>query len=223
MNRPTARRPRLLVVAAVLAAGGARSEPARPGWDPGRATTSRLPGEVRGEQARVDADGVYGRLDGLLSLGIQGGAEFAAAGPRLALRGEAHWYWVAGIYAALSGAAGADDRSARRAALGVDLRPAFVPRFASGLERGPALVDLVVDSIALSLGGFAAAPRAGTGAASRGLEAALGLGVPLLAAARGPWLGVRGQLRLGDPGSAHRPDPERSLLVTLGYEFTALH
>ncbi|MBM4361579.1 MAG: hypothetical protein FJ104_02775 [Deltaproteobacteria bacterium] len=222
MNRPPSRSPRRLLLAALLASGGALADPAPPGWDPGRETTARFPRGVQGDPALVDADGVYGRMDGLLSLGLHGGAELAEPGPRLALRGEAHWFWVAGIYAAYSGAAGGDDPSARRAAIGVDLRPAFVPRFASGLERGPALVDLVVDSIALSLGGFAASPREGRGAAARGLEAGLGMGVPLLAAARGPWLGVRGQLRLGDPGSGRRPDPETSLLLTLGFETIAL-
>jgi hypothetical protein len=145
------------------------------------------------------SDGVYGRLDGSLSLALSAGAELEAGEPRGALHLALHYLWTAGIYGRYSDAFGGDgERPLRVLSLGVDVRPLFLPRFALDLEQGPALLDLTLDSFSLSAGAYFAQPRAGSLGAERGFELGLGAGVPLLAEAAGPWLQARAERRVAD-------------------------
>ena len=172
---------------------------------------------ARTVNAKADSsrDGVYDRFDGDLELALALGAELGTAGGVApAVRGSAHYFSIAGLYAGgrvHPGGGGAPSLFD----LGIDVRPLFVPRWAKGYESGPALFDLTLDSVSLSLGGFwtrkLGAPRPGPGPA-RGFEAALGFGVPLLARAAGPWLEARGMLRYPDSG-----EREEALLVALAW------
>src|SRR6187551_3306490 len=158
--------------------------------------------QAKGVQpTRGSADGVYGRFDGDLDLGLALGAEFGSAGnPAPALRGSAHYFSSAGVYD--SGRIKAGDESAPSLfGLGVELRPLFLPRWAKGYETGPALLDLTLDSLSLSLGAFWAQRAAHTSESNHGFDAQLGFGIPLLATASGPWLEARGALRYPDGGS----------------------
>jgi len=157
-------------------------------------------------------DGVYGRFDGDLDLGLALGAELGSAGQAApALRATAHYFSIAGVYA--NGRIKAGDESAPSLfGVGVDLRPLFVPRWAKGLETGCALFDLTLDSLSLSLGAFWAKPGAQEAASQRGFDAQLGLGVPLLATAAGPWLEARGALRYPDGASR-----EEAVLLLLSW------
>jgi hypothetical protein len=104
---------------------------------------------------------------------------------------------MAGVYAA--GRVRAAEASAPSLfALGIDLRPLFVPRWSKGFETGPALKDLTLDSLSLSLGAFWFRQPAPGAEGGSGFEAGLGFGLPLLARAKGPWLDVRGLLRYPD-------------------------
>ncbi|HKO50795.1 MAG TPA: hypothetical protein VJV79_23910 [Polyangiaceae bacterium] len=143
-------------------------------------------------------DGVYGRFDGDLDLGLALGAEFGSAGdPAPALRASAHYFSIAGVY--LAGRIKAGEASAPSLfGMGVDLRPLFLPRWAKGYETGPAFLDLTLDSLSLSLGAFWAQAAAQAPESNRGFDAQLGFGVPLLATAAGPWLEARGVLRYPD-------------------------
>jgi len=152
------------------------------------------PARARAEpRAPGQHDGVYDRFDGDLDLGLALGAELGSAGRAApALRASAHYFSIAGVY--LGGRVEAGERSAPSLfALGVDLRPLFVPRWAKGYETGPGLFDLTLDSLSLSLGAFWANRDR-----ERGFEAGLGFGIPLLARASGPWLEARGLLRYPD-------------------------
>jgi hypothetical protein len=157
-------------------------------------------------------DGVYDRFDGDLDLGLGLGAELGSAGhPAPAVRGSAHYFSIAGVYA--EGRIHAGDESARSLfGLGVDLRPLFVPRWAKGFETGPSFFDLTLDSLSLSLGAFWSERPAHALNAARGLEAGLGFGIPLFASAGGPWLETRGALRYPD-GAAR----EEALFVALSW------
>lgn len=156
------------------------------------------------------SDGVYDRFDGDLELGVALGAEFATVGRAApSLRASAHYFTIAGVYAA-GRLPAADDSAPALLSFGADLKPLFVPRWAKGFENGPAFFDLTLDSLSVSLGAFFEAHRADVAPARRGFDAQLGLGVPLLARARGPWLEARGALRLPDSG-----DSERALFVAL--------
>src|SRR3954449_6967459 len=96
---------------------------------------------------QAQGDGVYGRFDGDLDLGLALGVEFGSAGQGApALRGTAHYFSIAGVYA--TGRIKASDESAPSLfGLGVDLRPLFVPRWVKGYQAGPALFDLTLDSL----------------------------------------------------------------------------
>ena len=162
------------------------------------------------------SDGVYGRLDGSLTLAANVGAEVEDGEPRAALRVSGHYLWIAGAYARYADAlGGADRRPARVASFGVDLRPLFLPRFARNWEQGPALLDLTLDSLSLSAGAFFSQPRARDFADERGFEMGLGFGVPLSGSARGPWLDLRAERRFPDHG-------DEAWLFTLGVGFHAL-
>jgi hypothetical protein len=150
-------------------------------------------------RADSSRDGVYDRFDGDLDLGLALGAELGSAGtPAPMIGGSAHYFSMAGLYAGGRYKASADSGPSLFD-LGVDVRPLFVPRWAKGYETGPAFLDLALDSASLSLGAFWTA-KSDRRRAGRGFEAGLGFGLPLLCAAAGPWLEVRGLLRYPDAG-----------------------
>jgi hypothetical protein len=170
---------------ALLAAGGAAAERS--------AESAHVHAPLPG------SDGVYGRLDGSLALALAAGAELEASEPGASLRFSGHYLWTAGGYLQYSDAfGGGRERSARAVGLGVEVRPLFLPRFALDNEQGPALLDLTLDSLALSGGAYFAAPPAGSLGDERGFELGFGLAVPLLAQAEGPWLGLRAAHRFAD-------------------------
>ncbi len=146
--------------------------------------------------ARADGDGVYGRFDGDLELRAHAGAAFAKGGPALAAGLSALYLSTAGIYAHYTDALGGEAPLVKRSfAAGVHLAPLFLARYAVNGERGGAYSDLLLDSFAFELGAFWAEPRAGRFSADPGLELALGVDVPLLPRATGPFLALRGALR----------------------------
>ncbi|HWZ92475.1 MAG TPA: hypothetical protein VNW92_26600 [Polyangiaceae bacterium] len=156
-------------------------------------------------------DGVYERFDGDLDLGLALGAELGSAGGVAPIvRGTAHYFSIAGLYAGGRVKAG-DDSAPSLFDVGVDARPLFVPRWAKGYETGPAFLDLTLDSLSLSLGAFWV-QKSDTRVATHGFEAGLGFGLPLLSLAAGPWLEARGLLRYSDTGPR-----EEALVVALAW------
>jgi hypothetical protein len=146
--------------------------------------------------SRAD-DGVYGRLDGDLELRIEAGAGFASGGPSLAAGAAALYLGTAGIYAHYTDALGSHAPDvARSFAFGLHLQPLFLARYASDYEHGPARLDLLVDSFGLEIGSFWDAPRGHGLRSVPGLELATTLAIPILARGNGPFLALRGALRL---------------------------
>jgi hypothetical protein len=165
-------------------------------------------------KADSSRDGVYDRFDGDLDLGLGLGAELGSAGSAApVVRGTAHYFSIAGLYAAGRFKA-ADGSAPSLFDLGVDVRPLFVPRWAKGYEAGPAFFDLTLDSLSLSLGAFWAV-KSQARESERGFEASLGFGLPLFARAAGPWLEARGVLRYPDSG----PRDEALLLALAWHGF----
>ena len=175
-------------------------------------------------------DGVYGRFDGDVDWGVGVGARIDRTTPRLAVQSTLHYFSMAGVYAGYADSFSEDQpvsqgeaeqeggpeqhtRAERDAGVerhlvlvGIDLRPAFVPRWALGMEVGPTWVDLTIDSISLGIGAYWSEVD-GDFANGRGLETGLGFGFPLVGKAAGPWLDLRGSLMLAD-------HPERRALAT---------
>ena len=156
-------------------------------------------------------DGVYDRFDGDLDLGLGLGAELGSAGALApVVRGTAHYFSIAGLYAGGRFKL-AQDSAPSLFDLGLDVRPLFVPRWAKGYETGPAFFDLTLDSLSLSLGGFWSG-KSDSCEAARGFEAGLGFGLPLFSRAAGPWLEARGLLRYPDSGAR-----EEALLIAIAW------
>jgi hypothetical protein len=174
------------------------------------------------------SDGLYGRFDGDLELRVHAGAAFAAGGPALSASVAALYLSSAGIYAHYTDALGSDAPLVTRSVSGgVHLQPFFLARYAFDTERGPAFLDLLVDSLALELGAYWSAPRQSPWDEHPGLEVALDIALPFLPRATGPFLGVRGALRwrpvdfvAGAPGDAI--DRGAVLSITLGWHQVVL-
>jgi hypothetical protein len=170
-----------------------------------------------------DTDGMYGRVDGDIELRAHAGVAFASGGPGLAASLAAVYLSSAGVYVHYTDALGASGpQVARSFAGGVHFAPLFVIRGFSDREHGPAFVDLLIDSFAFELGAVWSAPRAMSWSDTPGLEAALGLGAPLIAKASGPWLGLRAALRwrpqdFVPPGPPGIVDRGAVLSLTLGW------
>lgn len=179
---------------------------------PGSAHAQGTSARSAAAASSASGDGVYDRFDGDLDLGLALGAEFGSAGQVApALRASAHYFSIAGVYAAGRIKAG-DESAPSLFGMGVDLRPLFVPRWAKGYETGSGLFDLTLDSLSLSLGAFWARRPAHAPEPKRGFDLQLGFGIPLLATAAGPWLEARGALRY--PDGAGR---EEALIVALSW------
>jgi hypothetical protein len=181
---------------------------------------------VHAEKPRAVTDGVYGRFDGDLDLSIAGGGAVVRGGSGVAALLRAFFLHTAGIYAAYNDALGnATTGPPRSLALGVSVRPFFLPRWSLNLARGPAILDLSIDAITLDLGVLWPADSEGRFTRPPGIELALGTEVPLVGEAAGPWIGARGALRWHASQLTGVADAESSfgpaLFLTLAWHFVA--
>ncbi|HTM46320.1 MAG TPA: hypothetical protein VL137_15275 [Polyangiaceae bacterium] len=159
---------------------------------------------------RVDmpGDGVYGRLNGDLDIGLHLGAEYQhhlAPNADLSL-----WYfWTFGIDVAHTFDIDHRPDVMERTAVSLQLRPLFIPRWKRDLEQGPPLLDLILDSVALGAG--AQLPHEKSGKA--GPQISLSLAVPLFAKASGLWLETTGVFRFPSSHSTAAPVDNGSALI----------
>jgi len=179
------------------------------------------------------ADGAYERFDDDLAFALEVGVNETFPGESLAGRLTTLYLHSAGMYVQYNETFGLGTQALARAMVsGVELRPLFLARFGLDLERGPALLDLFVDSVSIGLGlyGVALSPDAcelsGLECWRTGMELAGGVELPLLGRASGPYIGLRGSWRWparADPPSTTVADEPRGMLgLSLGYRVTAL-
>jgi hypothetical protein len=141
-----------------------------------------------------------------------------------------HYLHTVGLYGQYDDRVGSHaPRLARSLAFGIEVRPLFLPRFASDLEQGPAWLDLWADSLGLDLGVVAAAvPGDDCAEPSQpcwhpGLQLGFGMELPLLARAQGPFVGLRGALRWPTERISSEQErsplgrPSATLSLSLGY------
>jgi hypothetical protein len=146
----------------------------------------------------------YGRLQGDVTLVAGVGGVVAARGGRAESELRVRYLETVGVFASYEDGAlfGSAAEPTRVLTTGLELRPLFLARWLTGLEARRARFDLVLDSLGLELGATFAQP-AGTSFASRpGMQAGLGLEVPLLTQATGPWLGFHAGVRWSDTALA---------------------
>jgi len=168
-----------------------------------------------------EADGVYGRFHGDTDLSLKLGGLVSDGHLSGSVGASAHYYSMVGITGDYSENLTAEGSHARSMAVGAELKPLFLPRWVLGFERGPAWLDLAIDSVCLGFGAyFADTPVAGD--STRGVWFSAGLGVPILGDATGPWLELREVRRFPDPGQPGEPAHNALLLYLSWHQFIQL-
>lgn len=165
----------------------------------------------------LGSDATFGRIDGDLTLVIGAGATLGPRGVRgngdLRLR----FLDSAGLFFGYEDGFGGSAEPTRVLYTGLELRPLFLGRWLQGLELQRSFGDLVIDSFGLEIGGFASQPQSGAIGDRLGVQLGLGLEVPLLARATGPWLGLHGGVRYSDAGLARGDETalDRALFLSI--------
>jgi len=180
------------------------------------------PAGVARAQARPEP--TYGRLEGDVTLVAGLGAVVAARGGRAEGELRLRYLETVGAFASYEDGAlvGSAAEPTRVLTAGLELRPLFLGRWLTGRELQRARVDLVLDSLGLELGATFAQPAGTSFASSAGLQAGLGLEVPILARATGPWLGLHAGVRwseaaLGSGVVANADDRSGFVAITLAW------
>lgn len=180
-----------------------------------------------GAEAAGPDDGVYGRVDGNYAVAGSLGATFGPRGPRGAADLRARYMQMTGLFVTYEDGPllGTKAEPERVLATGLEVRPLFLARWLRGGQLGLPTLDLVIDSLALELGASFAQPDGRAFASKPGLQASLGLEVPLFARATGLFVGVHGGARWSDlalggggPGVLGPSDRAGFLLVALGWQ-----
>jgi hypothetical protein len=176
-------------------------------------------------------EGTHGRVDGDVSIVAGVGTTIAPRAPRAALDLRFRYLDTIGIFGTYEDASWFGNASDPRRVIvsGLELRPLFLARWLSGGESGNARTDLLVDSIGLEFGAVFAQPIGEQFVTRPGVQASLGLEIPLMARASGLFLGVHGGVRWGDEalsgGSLDGPN-DRSLFLSLTlawHQFVGTH
>jgi hypothetical protein len=176
-------------------------------------------------RARADGavDTTYGRIDGDLGVVFGAGATFGPRAPRATLDARLRYLDTAGIFISYEDGVVATGSDPRRVfAAGFELRPLFLARWLQGRELGISRLDLFFDSLGLEVGTFFEQASGSAFDAAPGLQASLGLEVPILARASGPWIAFHGGGRWSDAALEGQPimaphDRALFLSVTLAY------
>ena len=163
----------------------------------------------------AESDGVYGRLRGDTDASLKLGGLISHSQLSASLGASAHYYSLLGITGDYSESLDPDAAQLRSFSVGTELRPLFLPRWLLGKEHGPAWLDLTLDSVCVGFGAYfarSAAPQEHT----RGVWMSVGLGVPVLGRANGPWLEVR-ELRRWPDHEASSLEAHNALLLYLSW------
>jgi len=204
-----------VLVGVLCASRAAIADPSGDGEGAPRIATERadLPARL------ADPDTSYGRIDGDLGLVLGVGATVGGGSPRGSAELRARYVDTAGIFVTYEDALGNEGTGPRRVlATGLELRPLFLGRWVTGRELGLAWPDLVIDSLGFEVGAFFQEPPGSSFGTRPGLQAGLGLEVPLLGRASGPWLDIHAGARWSDAvlgGGAINGPSDRAFVVSL--------
>jgi len=177
---------------------------------PASAADTRGPGD----------DGSHGRFDGDLAVVAAAGMTVGPRGPRATGDLRFRYLSTAGLFGTYEDGplVGSDAEPRRTLAVGLELRPLFLARWATNRQLGTPRLDLFIDSLALEIGAVFAQPEGARFGARPGLQAGLGLELPFLATASGPFLGVHGGARWSDAALSGGPldgPSDRALYLTI--------
>jgi hypothetical protein len=162
-------------------------------------------------------DTTWGRIDGDLVVVGGLGASFGPRTPSGAVDARLRYLDTAGVFVTYTEGFGGGAQPARALAFGIEMRPLFLGRWLRGFEIGVAHLDLLIDSFGIEIGAALLQPIGGQFGDRAALQVGIGLEVPILPRASGPWIGLHGGARLSDIGLAHDANDalERSLYLTI--------
>jgi hypothetical protein len=173
--------------------------------------------------ARAEDDATHGRFEGDLAVAGALGGTFGPRAPRATADLRVRYLSSAGIFGTYEDAplVGARSEPRRVIACGLELRPLFLGRWATGREIGSPYADLLIDSFALELGAAFVEPEGAR--FGPGLQAGLGLEVPIFPRPSGPFIGVHGGVRFSDAALSGGPidgasDRAMYLSVVVGFQ-----
>lgn len=155
--------------------------------------------------ASTRGNGIYGRFDGPWSPRFSALYEYQSQASIHRVGVEASLLYLQSIGAYLRGRLAPGEENLKFSpllSLGLELEPFFLLRWQNGKEVGPALLDLVVDSIGLHAGLALKLPEGSQEMLSFGAEIGLGAGLPLMGQAEGLWLRTHAALLTGSQVSA---------------------
>jgi hypothetical protein len=170
----------------------------------------------------ADADTTDGRIEGDLDVVAGLGAVVAHDGARGAAELRLRYMETAGVWATYEDAFGtANPGLSRVFAGGIELRPLFLARWVTGHESGVRWIDLVVDSVGFEVGAAFEQPYGPDGVHAT-FQASLGLELPLVGGASGPWIDLHAGGRWSDQTLGGAPvdgptDREFFLSMTLAF------
>lgn len=184
-----------------------------------------IPFLARPARALDGPDTAHGRIDGDVSASLALGATFGPRAPRAAFDLRLRYLWTAGVFATYEDGPllGTSSEPRRAFAAGIELRPLFLAKWLQGKETGNPYLDLTIDSLGLELGAVFLQPIGTSFGSKPGLQAGLGLQVPIFPNATGPVIGLHGGARWSNALLAGRDAEnasDRSLffLLTVGWQ-----
>jgi hypothetical protein len=147
-----------------------------------------------------DVDTSFGRVDGDLAVVIGAGVTVGPAAPRGTGDLRLRYLDTVGIFGTYEDDSllGTSSQPQRAIAVGAEVRPLFLARWLTGYQIGKSWLDLTIDSFGLEVGAVFLQPQNDAFDPRPGLQLGLGLEVPLLARANGPWVGFHGGIRWSD-------------------------
>jgi hypothetical protein len=153
---------------------------------------------LRHSMATADSvDPSYGRVEGDVTVAPGVGLAAEPRGPSFVGEIRIRYLETAGLFAIYEdgNVLNSPAEPHRSLSLGTELRPLFLARYLQDLEVRRAWFDLVLDSLGFDLGAVFAQPAGESFSAPPGLQVGLGIEVPLVLRANGPWIGVRAGVR----------------------------
>jgi hypothetical protein len=181
------------------------------------------PGQAPADAPTVDTS--HGRIDGDLAAELGFGATFGPRAPRATADLRLRYLWTAGAFVTYEDGPllGGASEPRRALAAGLELRPLFIARWFNGLESGNAYADLTLDSLGLELGAVFQEPSGERFGSKPGLQAGLGVEIPILPRASGPLVGIHAGARWSDAALGGRPlatpsDRSLYLAITLAWQ-----
>lgn len=152
-------------------------------------------------------DGAHGRIDGDMAVEIGAGIGVGPRSPRAVGDLRFRYLSMTGAFLTYEDGplVGSSSEPKRAVATGLEIRPLFLARWFTGRSSGKPYLDLALDSIALELGAVFLQPQGEKIGSRPGLQAGLGVELPIFPSATGPFVALHGGARWSDAALSGGP------------------